>query len=286
MAKLRFTVHPLFIVFGIYFAFCGKVFSFLAFTIVAVIHELGHAVVAGNLGYRLERIVLMPYGAIISGEQELFSYPDEIKIALAGPIVNLLTVVLFAAVWWLVPETYAYTDTAVFASLSIATVNLLPAYPLDGGRLLLAALSSRIPRKRALMIVKCSGIAFGVLLFGLFVYSIFVGVNFSLLFFSLFMIFGNVLVSPHIDYVRLYSGLDMRAVKKGRTVSKVAVACSSPVKTLYKFVGVDHLTELVIVGDDGKIKNTLPFDKVLILLRDGRPYSSVGEEVMRLDLMR
>ena len=285
MAKLKFSVHPLFIVFGLYFAFTGRVFSFIVFTLVALIHELGHSLAASDLGYKLNRVVLMPYGAIVSGEQRLFSYKDEIKIALAGPIINLLTGFLFAAVWWFIPESYPYTDLAVFASLSIATINLLPCYPLDGGRVLLAFLSERLMRKTALTVVRTLGIILSAALLGLFIYSIFVGINISLLFFSSFMLFGNLFVKKDSDYVRIFSGMDMRAVQKGRRVIRVAVAESSKVKVLYKFISVDHLTEVLIIGDDGKTKNTLSAGKVFTLVSNGRPYSSVGEEARRLDII-
>ena len=131
----------------------------------------------------------MPYGAIISGEQSLFSYADEIKIALSGPMINLLTALIFTAMWWLVPETYPYTDLAAFASLSIATVNLLPCYPLDGGRMLLAFLSESIERKKALLAVRSLGLLLAAAVFALFIYSCFTAVNFTLLFFSGFMFF-------------------------------------------------------------------------------------------------
>ena len=50
MGKLKFKVHPLFIIFGIYFAFTGKVFSFISYTLCACIHELGHSSVAEKVG--------------------------------------------------------------------------------------------------------------------------------------------------------------------------------------------------------------------------------------------
>ena len=53
MRGRRQKVHPLFIIFGIYFAFTGKVFSFISYTLCACIHELGHSIVAEKLGYRL-----------------------------------------------------------------------------------------------------------------------------------------------------------------------------------------------------------------------------------------
>ncbi len=285
MAKLKFTIHPLFFLFGIYFAITGKVFSFLAFTLVALIHEAGHSIVAGNLGYKLNRIVLMPYGATISGEQELFSYTDEIKIALAGPIINLFTVIFFVSVWWFVPDTYPYTDLAVFASLSIAIINLLPCFPLDGGRILLATLSIFCQRKTALRIVKACGVLVSLCLFALFIYSCFTYINISLLFFSLFMLLGNVFVSKDNVYVRIFSGFNHQVAEKGREVRRIVVLEDSKVKTLYKFINGSYFIELVVMDRQGKEKYTLPVDKVYKLLEKGKLYLPISSEARRLDLI-
>ena len=51
MGRLKVSIHPLFFIFGLYFALTGKVFSFLIFTLTAVIHEFGHAFVSDRLGY-------------------------------------------------------------------------------------------------------------------------------------------------------------------------------------------------------------------------------------------
>lgn len=90
MAKLKITIHPLFFVFGLYFAFTGKVYSFLLSVLCALIHEFGHFLASERYGYKLSRIVLMPYGAVISGDDfSPFRYSDEIMISLAGTDVKL-----------------------------------------------------------------------------------------------------------------------------------------------------------------------------------------------------
>ena len=100
MAGLKFSIHPLFLAFGIYFAFTGKVFSFIIYTLSAVIHEVGHYNQSEKLGYGLKKIVLMPYGALIQGDLDGVRYKDECKIALAGPLYNFLIAIFFIAFWW------------------------------------------------------------------------------------------------------------------------------------------------------------------------------------------
>ena len=131
MGGVRLKVHPLVFPFAFYFALTGRIWVFLVYTVSAVIHELGHSFVATKLGYRLNKITLMPFGAVISGNSCDFRPADEIKIALAGPLLNLAVGLLFVALWWFFPESYAFTDLAAEASFSLALVNFIPCYPLD-----------------------------------------------------------------------------------------------------------------------------------------------------------
>ena len=119
MGKLKFKVHPLFIIFGIYFAFTGKVFSFISYTLCACIHELGHSLVAEKLGYRLKNVTLMPYGALVSGDMSGMSLAEECLVVVAGPLVNFLLGMLILGVWWVFPETYPYLELAAEANFAL-----------------------------------------------------------------------------------------------------------------------------------------------------------------------
>ena len=252
MAKLRLSIHPLFFIFGIYFALTGRVFVFLVYTIVAVVHELGHSLAAARLGYRLNRIVLMPYGAMVSGEIRGLKLRDEINVAFAGPLTNLACAVFFVAMWWVLPETYAYTDIAVTASLSIATVNLLPCRPLDGGRILHSILSLYVKQRTADIVLLVSGVAFSCVLGGLFVYSCFTTVNFSILFFALFAFFGTVFTGKKNKYVRIYESFYTNSIERGAEVKTIAVTTETTVKRLLCLVGTETLTEVHVFNENGE----------------------------------
>ncbi len=119
----------------------GVVMVSVAFASV-LLHELGHAVVARRLGVRIKEIELHFFG----GAAKMLDMPrcprDEIKIAAAGPAVSLaLAAVLYAG------ATLTGWDGLFWpaiVNLGIAVFNLLPALPMDGGRILRAALSGRM----------------------------------------------------------------------------------------------------------------------------------------------
>ena len=70
MGGIRYNVHPLFFVVGLYYAVSGRIFIFLVYSFTALIHETGHAIAAEKAGYKLNKITLTPFGAIAKGNIE------------------------------------------------------------------------------------------------------------------------------------------------------------------------------------------------------------------------
>lgn len=128
-----------------------------AFGLVGIIlgsvafHELGHVLVARRLGVPARAIVLLPIGGVTlldEGTHKAPSSADEVRIALAGPLVNLGLAALGAAfIYTAAPQSllvrpWVASDhllrSLVWANVFLGIFNLLPAYPLDGGRVLRA----------------------------------------------------------------------------------------------------------------------------------------------------
>lgn len=79
-----FRVHPLFLLAGAYACFHRSLPLYLGAVLVALEHECAHSFAAARLGFRLNRVVLMPYGAVISGNLDGISFKDEIRVAAAA----------------------------------------------------------------------------------------------------------------------------------------------------------------------------------------------------------
>jgi len=123
-----------------------------------VLHELGHALTARRFGIQTHRIVLTPIGGMAQFDQPIRGPWPEFCIALAGPLVNLALAAGFAAVLFagslIVPGlTEATSGVFVFLlllmNLVMAVFNLLPAFPMDGGRVLRALLAGVVGPLRA-----------------------------------------------------------------------------------------------------------------------------------------
>lgn len=201
--KSPLIIHPLFLVVGIYLVIVGKIIVFICYTLSALIHELGHFLVARKRGYKLLQVRLMPYGAELCGNLDEFIYSDEVIIALAGPITSIILSGIIMALWWLNPNIYAYTYELCVSSLVCGLFNFLPIYPLDGGRILVAVLCGRVDRARAIQYAKRSTCCFSVGLFMLFLISIFYTFNISFGILSIMLMVSSFTKSEECSYFRI-----------------------------------------------------------------------------------
>lgn len=147
------------------------------FTSIAL-HELGHSVVALAKGCRVREILLMPIGGAAQLDRMPTRPMDEFLMAIAGPAVSLALAA--AGIWGgqyvtVAPLVYAHPPINVveflgWVNFGLAFFNLLPSFPMDGGRVLRAALSPRMGRLRATYVAARLGKLMAVLfgLYGLF----------------------------------------------------------------------------------------------------------------------
>lgn len=273
---LKFKIHPLFFVFGFFYAFTGNILIFIIYTLTDFLHEVGHSIIAERQGYCLNKITLMPFGAVISGETDGMNSRDEFKIAIAGPLTNVIIGIFFVALWWIFPPLYTYTELIVSSNFSLALINLFPFFPLDGGRILLSVLSSKIKREKAIKLCKAIGVFGGVVLFGLFVFSIFREINISLLFFSLFIIFGALSNDKENKYIKLFGAISDKKLKRGIEYRKIAVDKEITLKKLISILDFNYINEVVVYGN-GKAKTVLTQENIEKFIETENIYRKISE---------
>ena len=131
------------------------VWAFLMLLVLAaslVLHELGHALCARRLGLEVRDITLWPFGGMARMEALAHRPGLEAPVAVAGPLVNLFLAALLAGLASLVPAAPGlrpgaadFLRQAAILNLILGAGNLLPAFPLDGGRILRAWLARSSP---------------------------------------------------------------------------------------------------------------------------------------------
>lgn len=161
-----------------------------------LLHELGHALAARQYGIRTLEIVMFPIGGVARLER-MPRARQEFWIAIAGPLVNvLIAAVLLLWVWRTGtiapfamlgdPTDANLAQRIAFGNLLLFLFNLLPAYPMDGGRVLRSLIALRRPEDQATQIAAAAGrvLAIGMGLLGL------LSANFMLVFIALFVYLG------------------------------------------------------------------------------------------------
>ena len=106
-------------------------------------HELAHAVVARAFGLATRSITFFLLGGVARLKQEPGTWSQELAIALAGPATSFALAVFFASVWLILPPGTVWATVAFYLAFSnalLGAVNLLPGFPLDGGRVLRSVL--------------------------------------------------------------------------------------------------------------------------------------------------
>ena len=148
-----------------------------------VVHELAHAVVAQRNGIAVQSIILLPIGGVTLMEDTSGAKPDparDIRVAVAGPLLNLAIAAVTGAIilaffpqvkLWAQPFVHANNlpRSLFWGNLFLGAFNLLPAYPMDGGRILRALLAERMDfvhaTRRAVLIGQ--GFAMALMMIGL-----------------------------------------------------------------------------------------------------------------------
>ncbi len=143
-----------------------------------VLHELGHSLVAMRYGYPIDSITLWLFGGIASLSEMPEDWRQELAIAIAGPIVSVLVgavcYVGFLLLGTGLPAVRFVVGYLALLNVILAGFNMLPGFPMDGGRVLRALLARNRPYARATEIAAEVGKGFALLLglFGLLQFNI------------------------------------------------------------------------------------------------------------------
>lgn len=262
----------------------GIVFILLLFACV-VAHEFGHVLAARRYGVQTPDVTLLPIGGVARMERIPEEPSQELVIALAGPAVNVvIAAVLFLVQGGMPPaEGVALGDPDVglvarlaAVNLFLAVFNLLPAFPMDGGRVLRALLARRLGYARGTRIAATvgQGAAFVLGLLGL------VSGNPLLVFIALFVYLG---ASSEAHAAQ------MRDVARGVPVVDAMI-------TRFESLGPDSRIddavqclirttqhEFPIVDGDGRLQGVLTRDDMIRTLRE-RGSDTPVVEAMRRDI--
>lgn len=134
-------------------------------------HELSHSLLAERRGLPVRRIRLFIFGGVSEIEREAENPTDEFQVAIAGPVSSAVIGLFFIGVGIVAPDNWVFVTrlgtVLGVVNLLLAAFNLLPGYPLDGGRVLRALLWRRWERERATRFAIAAGRGFALFISGI-----------------------------------------------------------------------------------------------------------------------
>jgi Zn-dependent protease len=258
------------------------VFMALLFACVLA-HEFGHIIAARRYGIRTPDVTLWPIGGVASLERIPDKPREELVVALAGPAVNVVIAAVLILFLGTDFEGAAIAEmenprTSLLARLAAANIflvvfNLIPAFPMDGGRVLRAFLAMRMPHADATRIAARigQGAAFLFALAGLFV-------NPMLIVIGLFIYLAATAESQHVAFRDGTQSLPVRSVMIS------SIEALSPSSTLDDAVDLMLRTsqkEFPVVDGAGRPRGLLTRDGLILALRQGGPQTPVLEVMTR-----
>jgi Zn-dependent protease/CBS domain-containing protein len=251
------------------------------FTII-VVHELAHALVARRFGVQTRDITLLPIGGVSSLERIPERPRQELAIALAGPAVNVALALLLAGLLALAGAPFlpgeerslalSIVAELMWINVGLAVFNLLPAFPMDGGRVLRATLALRMDYDRATRAAARLGqlvaVGFGVL--GFFFNPILVLI-------ALFVWIG---AKQEAAQVHVRAALDGVAVERAMITRFVTL---SPRDTLARALelALGGFQQSFPVVDGGRVVGVLGRERMSGALRSAGAEALVGDVMER-----
>lgn len=246
---MKIKIHPLFFVLALYFVIIGRGILLGGYLLSVLMHEVAHARMAKLRGFALGEVTIMPYGGVISGGVS-YNKTDQILIAIAGPLTNYAAAIALAALWWLLPASYNWTAEICAANVALGTINLLPAYPLDGSRVVWALSRNKL---RATKWLRVAGICVGVTLLALCVVSAFFVFNPTIGIFGVFLAYGALEGEKQNTYLHMSETSPIfKNYRYGLRFCRVYIDRDAPLLRLVGRLNAQERYEFILVDADGR----------------------------------
>lgn len=244
-----------------------------------LVHELAHSLVARRKGIGINSITLMIFGGIATMEEGVPDPKAELPMALVGPIASFVFGLLCCGIVFFVPSLPVTGSTAgvlifIFGYLGVLNIllcffNLIPAFPMDGGRVLRAWLAGRMPLHQATRIAADVGKGFAIIfgIIGLFMFNPF------LILIALFIYIGANMESTATKYSHLLQDVTIGSMMSTQVTT---VAPTLPVSQVigmmyaskhlgFPVVDRDALVGMITLAD---VNRTSPIDREAMQVRD------------------
>jgi Zn-dependent proteases len=240
--------------------------------LIVLVHEIGHVVVARSFDLTVREVKLLPFGGVAEME-DAGSIPaaQDALIAIAGPLQNVwmgLAAWVCGQLGWWDAEWAAYVWQA---NLMIGLFNLLPIYPLDGGKLMQAAFSYGFNYYAMMKWTSRISIALSTLMIGYAISTTFqsdAGIQLNLLVVGLFLLLTNWTYYRNIPYlfVRFLMHRDrvaVRTIARGSLARPIIVNLKQPIIAVVRLLWREQYHLIYLMELEGRIVKVVPEKEIV-----------------------
>lgn len=264
----------------------GAVTSLL-FAASVLAHELGHSAVALRNRIPVRRISLFIFGGVAEVEREPDAPGQEFRIAIAGPLVSLFLGLFFAGLWALdqaLPMLAAPSEYLMRINLTLALFNLIPGFPLDGGRVLRALVWKWTGNfQRATRLATASGQLVAFAFIGIGVFTIFTGNFLDGLWLAFIGWFLQNAASGAQAYSRLQDSLRGVKVSQVMTTDCVQVPSLASLNQVVEEQVLNGGKACFLISDNGRPDGILTLQEIARIPQSRWRFTTTRQAMLPLD---
>ncbi|KUG04249.1 stage iv sporulation pro-sigma-k processing enzyme (spoivfb) [hydrocarbon metagenome] len=248
-------------------------------TTAVLLHEAAHIMVAVNLGVKISEVELLPFGGQAKAEDFTGLEPEkEIYVAMAGPLISLA---MAAVCFFLLPEQGPLTRLFINLNLFLGSFNLLPALPLDGGRMVRAVLSRRAGYRKATLATAFTGKVIAVLALGGGIYLTYTdmsGANLIIIGFLLYWAASKEKKLLAFAFMRFLVNKKSQLTRHGfMECQQIVAAPDTLVKKILDSSRPSYYLTVLIIGHDESVRGILTEAELIECLLEKGPAACIKD---------
>ncbi|KUP21436.1 M50 family metallopeptidase [Paenibacillus sp. DMB5] len=268
---IQLSLHPLFVLVMLLSVITGQFLELVTLFMIVFIHEMGHVCAALLNGITVKSVQLLPFGGVaVIEDHGRLNAGREIAIALAGPLQNGIMILIALLLQQLGGGSSAFLAYFIQANAIIALFNLLPVLPLDGGKIVQAALSTLVPYYYTLLwsgrvSIAASGL---VISYALLPLTAGAGLRLNLLMIGAFLLYSNITDQRNLPYRFLAFLMNREAAYErylslGSTARPIVAFSAKPLDDILRLFKRNQYHFIYVMNEDNNVVAVVPEQRLI-----------------------
>lgn len=268
---IELSLHPLFVIIMFFSVLTGQFLELLTLFTIVFIHEMGHVFAAFLTGVTVKSVQLLPFGGVaVMEDHGRLTASREIGIAFAGPLQNGIMIVIALGLKQVDFGNHEFLAYFIHANAIIALFNLLPILPLDGGKILQAAISLLAPYYFTLLWSGRVSIAASILVI---LYSILPlgtggGLRLNLVMIGAFLLYSNLTDHRNLPYRFVAFLMNREAIyeynlRTGRVARPIVALSAKPLDAILRLFKRNQYHFIYVLNGEGNVVAVVPEQRLI-----------------------